>query len=67
MMWAKEIALIKICLPGYLLHQIRFGTMSIKEFMNCYKSYKQLFTEVEREEIRFTIGKVSVSEQKNIQ
>lgn len=41
-----------------LLHQIRFGVMTIEEFMVCYKSYKNLFTEDERDEILFTIGKV---------
>lgn len=42
-----------------LLHQIRFGVMTIEEFMKCYKSYKDLFTEDEREEVLYTIGKVS--------
>ncbi|KAG4075883.1 hypothetical protein HA402_003709 [Bradysia odoriphaga] len=51
-------------LPGQLLHQIRFGAMSIEEFMNCYKNYKQLFTEDEREEILYMIGKVNNSEPK---
>lgn len=51
-------------LPGQLLHQIRFGAMSIEEFMNCYKNYKQLFTEDEREEILYMIGRVNNSEPK---
>lgn len=43
---------------GDLLYHIRFGAMTIEEFMKCYKSYKELFTEDEREEILYTIGKV---------
>lgn len=51
-------------LPGKMLHQIRFGTMSIEEYMQCYKNYKQLFTEGERDEILFAIGKVNSSAPK---
>ncbi|XP_037026519.1 BTB/POZ domain-containing protein 3-like isoform X2 [Bradysia coprophila] len=51
-------------LPGQLLHQIRFGAMTIKEFMNYYKNYKQLFTEDERDEILYMIGKVNNFEPK---
>lgn len=47
-----------------LLHQIRFGVMSIEEFMVCYKSYKALFTEDERDEILYTIGKVNTPNAK---
>ncbi|XP_055303200.1 uncharacterized protein LOC129568895 [Sitodiplosis mosellana] len=50
--------------PVNLLHQIRFGVMSIEEFMVCYKSYKNLFTEDEREEILYTIGKVTDTKPK---
>lgn len=51
-------------LPGDLLHQIRFGVMTIQEFMNHYKKYKDLFTEDEREEILYTIAKVTDSKPK---
>lgn len=47
-----------------LLHQIRFGVMTIEEFMKCYKSYKNLFAEDEREEVLYTIGKVSDTKPK---
>lgn len=40
-----------------LLYQIRFGEMTLLEFMNCYKEYKELFTEDEREEIFYMIAK----------
>lgn len=41
-----------------LLYQIRFGMMTLSEFMNCcYKQYKELFTEDEREEIFYMIAK----------
>lgn len=53
-------------LPGQLLYQIRFGAMSIEEFMNCYKNYKELFTEDEREEILYMIGKVNISEPRHV-
>lgn len=49
-------------LSGSLLHQIRFGTMSYVEFMKCYKKFKGLFTESEREEVQFVIAKVNDSE-----
>lgn len=45
------------------LYQIRFGTMNVEEFMRCYKSYKNIFTEGEREEILFTISKVCGSDE----
>lgn len=47
---------------GNLLYQIRFGSMKIEDFMKCYKNYKNVFTEEERDEILFKIGKVSVAE-----
>lgn len=44
---------------GDILYQIRFGTMSIEEFMKYYGSFKSLFTDDERDEIFCMIGKVS--------
>lgn len=41
------------------LYQIRFGTMTVEEFMRCYQSYKNIFTEDEREQILYAIGKVA--------
>lgn len=50
----------KKLIDGDLLYQIRFGAMTIEEFMKCcYKKYKELFTEDEREEIFYIIGKDS--------
>lgn len=51
-------------LPGELLYQIRFGAMTIEEFMSLYATYKELFTDSERDEILFMIGKVSNSKPK---
>lgn len=70
--WAKNVCTIegldpgkmenlrKTLVDGNLLYQIRFGAMTIEEFMKCcYKKYKELFTEDEREEILYMIGKDS--------
>lgn len=43
---------------GDLLYEIRFGAMTIKEFMGYFKAYKTLFTDEEREEIFSLIGEV---------
>lgn len=40
------------------LYQIRFGTMAIEDFMYCFKTHKDIFTENEREEILYVIGKI---------
>lgn len=49
---------------GDLIYQIRFGAMRIEEFMPLYKTFKDLFTEDEREEIFYSIGKVNGDEVK---
>ncbi len=71
-LWAKNVCIAdgldvtkmdnlrKVLTAGDLLYQIRFGAMTMEEFMkNCYKLYKELFTEDEREEIFYMIGKDS--------
>lgn len=50
----------KTLIEDNLLYQIRFGAMTIEDFMKCcYKKYKELFTEDEREEIFYLIGRDS--------
>lgn len=60
----REALVDKATPPVNLLYQIRFGAMSIEEFMLCYKSNKDIFTEDEREEIFYMIGKVNDSKPK---
>lgn len=71
-LWAKNSCILndldpekvenlrKTLTDGDLLYQIRFGAMKFEEFMKCcYKKYKELFTEDEREEIFYMISKDS--------
>lgn len=71
-LWAKNSCIVdgldaekmenlrKTLIDGDLLYQIRFGAMTIEEFIKCcYKIYKELFTDDEREEIFYMIGKDS--------
>lgn len=71
-LWAQNVCIVdgldasnmdnlrKVLIDGNLLYQIRFGAMTIEEYMKyCYKKYKEIFTEDEREQIFYMIGKDS--------
>lgn len=43
---------------GSAIFNIRFGTMTIEEFMRCYQLYKNIFSDAERDGILYAIGNV---------
>lgn len=55
---SRTVLLTNVPRRGILLHQIRFGTMSMEEFMECQTNFNGLLNDEETEDALRTIRKI---------